>query len=233
MSIGIGTDNGAKTISSPRYTPYHVPHRTEIAGFMTILHGDDRFYNNIFIQQEQRPAMLKNMKECRENKNVWDDCNIIAGTWPFSEYPTYEEWKKEFDGYCGMGSLPSDRYYIHLPVWTGGNVFFNGAVPSVKENDYLEDKGHQVTAEVEERDDGWYLKTDLYDYISVQYDSKDKLISTDLLGMAFEPEEKYENPDGTPITFDEDYYGVRRDGRITPGPFASAKDILNRPLFEL
>jgi hypothetical protein len=36
----------------PRYTPYHLPHRTEVAGFMTFLHGDDRFYNNIFVQQD-------------------------------------------------------------------------------------------------------------------------------------------------------------------------------------
>ena len=34
-----------------RYTPYHMPHRTEVRGFMTILHGDDRFYNNIFVQK--------------------------------------------------------------------------------------------------------------------------------------------------------------------------------------
>lgn len=26
-------------------------HRTEGYGFMTILHGDDRFYNNIFVQK--------------------------------------------------------------------------------------------------------------------------------------------------------------------------------------
>ena len=26
-------------------------HRTEVAGFMTILHGDDRIYNNIFVQK--------------------------------------------------------------------------------------------------------------------------------------------------------------------------------------
>ena len=50
-AVGTGVDNGAKTLRSPRYTPYHVPHRTEVAGFMTILHGDMRFYNNVFVQQ--------------------------------------------------------------------------------------------------------------------------------------------------------------------------------------
>lgn len=34
--------------TSWRYTPYHMPHRTEVMGFMTILHGDDRFFIIIF-----------------------------------------------------------------------------------------------------------------------------------------------------------------------------------------
>jgi len=32
-----------------RYTPYHLPHSTEIAGFSIILNGDDRYYNNLYI----------------------------------------------------------------------------------------------------------------------------------------------------------------------------------------
>ena len=56
--VGDGTDNGGRKFATPRYTPYHVPHRTEIAGFMTILHGDARFYNNIFVQREFRKDLL-------------------------------------------------------------------------------------------------------------------------------------------------------------------------------
>jgi len=32
-----------------RYTPYHLPHSTDIAGFSIILNGDDRFCNNLFL----------------------------------------------------------------------------------------------------------------------------------------------------------------------------------------
>jgi glycosyl hydrolase family 120/parallel beta helix pectate lyase-like protein/uncharacterized protein DUF1565 len=32
-----------------RFTPYHLPHSTEVAGLSTIYSGDDRFYNNIFV----------------------------------------------------------------------------------------------------------------------------------------------------------------------------------------
>ena len=31
-----------------RYTPYFLPHSTEVAGLSIILGGDDRFYNNLF-----------------------------------------------------------------------------------------------------------------------------------------------------------------------------------------
>ncbi len=218
VSIGIGTDNGSKTLKSQRYTPYHVAHRTEIAGFMTILHGDDRFYNNIFIQQPMRPAMKADMEKTRKNPNEWDDCNLEAGTWQFSGYPLPEEWNREFTGYCGMGSEPSDRYYMHLPVWTGGNVFFNGAKPSSKEQDYTEDKEHTVSISVEEHEDGWYLKSDLYE---AMYAKADRVISTDVLGMAFEPEEKFEDPDGTPVVLDKDYFGNIRGPEMYAGPFAS------------
>ena len=32
-----------------RYTPYHLPHQTEVAGLSIILNGDNRFYNNLFL----------------------------------------------------------------------------------------------------------------------------------------------------------------------------------------
>ena len=38
--------------------------------------------------------------------------------------------------------------------------------------------------------------------------------------MAFEPEEYYENPDGTPINFNTDYFGDHRSEAVIPGPFA-------------
>ncbi len=216
-AVGIGTDNGAKTLASPRYTPYHMPHRTEVAGFMTFLHGDMRFYNNIFVQQKVHPALAA-MQE-RMGKNAWDDGNILAGTFPYDGYPTEEEWEKEFEGYCGMGSAPSDRYYMHLPVWAGGNVYFNGARPWAKEKVCAVGK-EEVTLELKEENGGCRLETNLYDHLP-QLDAP--FVSTELLGMAFEPEQKFENPDGTPIRFDQDYFGAHRGASPTPGPFETGK----------
>ena len=217
-AVGTGVDNGAKTLRSPRYTPYHVPHRTEVAGFMTILHGDMRFYNNVFVQQEV-PAFLKEIEETVTVK-VWDDFNTTAGTKPYDDYQTYEEWEKEFDGYCGMGSAPSDRYYIPLPVWTGGNRYYNGAKPCAKEKDYTVDAEHAIRLELKEEEGGWKLYTNLGEFLPA---GEEKLITTETLGMAFEPEQRYENPDGSDIVFDEDYFGAKK-AHVTAGPFAEVKD---------
>lgn len=219
-AVGIGTDNGAKTLSSPRYTPYHMHHRTEVAGFMTFLHGDMRFYNNIFIQQPVHPAL----KAAEEHMvpNSWDDGNVTVGTFPYDGYPTFAEWDKEFEGYCGMGSAPSDRYYMHLPVWSDGNLYCNGARPWEKEKAPCQTKD-AVSLELEETQGHYRLKTDLYDHLPKDRPSTPS-VSTALLGMAFEPEQKFESPDGSPILFDSDYLGKHRGVSPLPGPFACGED---------
>ena len=218
-AVGRGVLNGALTRISPRYTPYHVPHRTEIAGFMTILHGDMRFYNNIFIQKALRPA-LKQMMDARKD-DEWTDGNLIAGTVPYEDYPTLEEYRKQFEGYCGMGSAPSDRYYNPLPVWAEGNVYFNGAKPMSKEKAFVNETD-EISVCLKETEEGFFLKTNLYDYMP---ETQCSVITTDVLGMAFEPEQKFENPDGSPIVFREDYYGNAHKEMPLAGPFAKSDSL--------
>lgn len=200
-AIGKGTDNGSRSLISPRYTPYHVPHRTEIAGFMTFLHGDMRFYNNVFMQQPVSDGM-KRVGE-KLGADEWDDGNLEAGIWMYDDYPTQAEWEKEFEGYCGMGSEPSDRYYMHLPVWADGNHYFTGAKPWKKESNAIvhEEDAWILVREVSGE---WVVETNL---IGKLPERAAKVIDTHVLGIAFEPEQRYENPDGTPITFDAAYQG--------------------------
>lgn len=215
-AVGRGVLNGTVTKSAPRYTPYHVPHRTEIAGFMTILHGDMRFCNNIFIQKEIRPA-LKCMADAMKDSE-WTDGNLITGTVPYEGYPNMKEYQEQFDGYCGMGSAPSDRYYNPLPVWAEGNIYFNGAKPMSKETSFV-DEENRVSISLKETDEGFYLSTNLYDYMP---EIQNRVISTDILGEAFEPEQKFENPDGLPILFDEDYFGKPYGASPFAGPFSNS-----------
>ena len=213
-AVGRGVKNGSVKYDSTRYTPIHMPHRTEITGFMSILHGDVRFYNNVFVQQPVREKMLEIVADYKDNE--WEDENLTAGTLTYSGYMTEAQWKACFDGYCGEGAAQSrDRYYMPLPVWTGGNVFFNGAKPCDIEQDYTEDTQHHITLELKEEDGVYRLETNLMEYLP-----EAKLITSDTLGMAFEPEERFETPGGEDIIFDTDFYGDCRLNNLVAGPFS-------------
>lgn len=176
--------------TSWRYTPYHIPHRTEVMGFMTILHGDNRIYNNIFMQNWPSEDFLI----FHDTDDGCDMENRQVGTFVFDEYPAFEEWDGQFDR-----SVPADLarlepvHFGHLPVWSEGNIFLKGAKPSRHDKD----TGGKAC----------------------------RLITSDILGKAFEPEQRFENADGSAIVFDTDYYGNKREGRIIPGPFAQLQDI--------
>ena len=218
-AVGRGVDNGAGELPSPRYTPYHVPHRTELEGFMTILHGDCRFYNNIFVQKPIRSGMQDIYEVTKDSE--WTDGNLIAGTHPYSGYPSEEEYLSAFTGYCGMGSdKQRDMYYRKLPVWYGGNVYFNGAKPAAEETDAVVETEHTVKVILKEEAGSWQLETDVYENLPK---TECAMIATETLGMAFEPEQRFENPDGTSIIFNQDYFGERRMICPLPGPFASAE----------
>ena len=213
-AVGRGVKNGSQKYDSTRYTPIHVPHRTEITGFMSILHGDVRFYNNVFVQQPVREKMVEMVADYAGNE--WEDENLTAGTLTYSGYMTEEQWKACFEGYCGEGAPQNrDRYYMPLPVWTGGNVFFNGAKPADIEEDFTLDTEHHITLELKEENGQYRLETNVMDYLP-----EAKLITSDTLGMAFEPEERFETPEGEDILFDTDFYGSSRMNHLVAGPFS-------------
>ena len=119
-----------------------------------------------------------------------------------------------------MGSPASDHYYIPLPIWTGGNVFFNGAKPCNKEKSFAIAE-HPVELSLVEKEGTYRLKTNLYEFLP---ETDCQMIATPVLGMAFEPEEAFENPDGTPIIMDEDILGRKRGLKPIPGPFAGKEE---------
>ncbi len=200
-----------------RYTPYHMRHRTEVMGFMTILHGDNRFYNNIFVQKWPTEDF-----DPQGSSDGPDAHNRKVGTHVWNGYPTEAEWLQPFifDGFPDMRGL--EPYQMaHRPVWISGNAYFNGAGVYEKEfNAFVPDCGH-VKIDLVEKDGKLYLDSDLFKNLS---SVKGAMIDTETLGQAFEPEQYFENPDGTPITFDRDYFGNHRGINVIPGPFATVED---------
>ena len=212
--INSGVDSVVNGQREPRYTPYHIRHRTEVAGFMTILHGDDRIYNNIILQHYP----VTNL-----NKTPMDNDYEVAGTAPFDIFPAYGEWISHFmmDREPDMGALAT-YHFGHLPVWVEGNAYFGGASVSKHEKHGLIRADVEAKAELTEKDGKVYLKTNVYTLLE---GFRDERIDSDTLGCAFEPEQRFENPDGTAIVFDEDYFGVRRGADILPGPFADGAEL--------
>ena len=209
--INSGVDSIVNGQREPRYTPYHIRHRTEVAGFMTILHGDDRIYNNIFVQQH--PADPEKKPTVCDHRTV--------GTAPFDIFPSYDEWYAPFKEGAepNMGGLGT-AHFGHLPVWVKGNAYFNGATVSRHEDAaYVGEKPVSVT--LGEKDGKPCLDTDVYGELKGCLRG---IITSDILGCAFEPEQRFENPDGTAIVFDRDYFGNHRGLSAMPGPFAAAED---------
>ena len=201
-----------------RYTPYHMPHRTEVMGFMTILHGDDRFYNNIFVQKWP----VEDVVIPHDSDEGADIENRKVGTFVMDEYPTYDEWIAQFDFTKNPDMKKLESVHdSHLPVWIEGNVYLSGAKGYAKEKNGLQIDGSEAAADLVEKDGKYILLTNIYELIG---EFKDRMIHSDILGKAFEPEERFENPDGTPITFDKDYFGNHRGEKILPGPFAEGAD---------
>ena len=209
--INSGVDSVVNGQREPRYTPYHIRHRTEVAGFMTILHGDDRIYNNLFVQKWP-------VTDATIPPQAPD--NQIVGTAPFDIFPSYEEWISHFDftREPDMGALGT-YHFGHLPVWVKGNAYFNGASVSKHEQHGASPEG-EAKVELAEKDGKVVLETNLYDLLG---DFADGIITSDILGCAFEPEQRFENPDGTEIIFNRDYLGEHRGARAIPGPFAAGK----------
>ncbi len=221
--VGAGVDNGGKQLPTPRYTPYHMPHRTEVAGFMTILHGDMRFYNNIFVQQDIRSDYTGYVKKHGTEKEY----NFICGTLVYEGYPTTGEYLEKFGPWTPDDEKNRDKYYDKLPVTSSGNLYFNGAKSCSSEKDAYTDDEHKVRLKIAEKDGKPVLDTDLFEYLP---ESSAMVISSATLGEAFEPEQRFESPDGTEIVFNEDYFGNHRGVNPMYGPFED-RETGSGPLF--
>lgn len=210
--VNAGVDSIVNGQREPRYTPYHIQHRTEVAGFMTILHGDDRIYNNVFVQ-----AYIPD----DAGRKPFERDHMIVGTAPFQIFPTYEEWIAHFT----RGSEP-DMYGLEpyhfkpLPVWIDGNAYFNGATVYEGETNCLNELQGKAFVRLIEEDSKYKLETNLYEMMK-QFQVS--MITTDTLGKAFEPDQRFENPDGSDIVFDQDYLGEQRTSDILPGPFSEGR----------
>jgi hypothetical protein len=166
-----------------RKTPYFKPHSTILAGVADNPTGDDRFYNNIFVQNDSNS----------------------------STYRIPVEW----GGFTGTGL----QIYEHSPgpVQADGNIYLNGALHYAGEKNYIQRKDLDPAIQLIEEAGQVFLTMTLEDF---QGNYKNQLITAALLGKVIIPGCEYENPDGTPVKIDTDYFGHKRnEAGPTAGPF--------------
>jgi len=116
-----------------------------------------------------------------------------------------------------LGLLMYDAREFHLQ--TGGNIYCNHARPYAREQSPLVVERTVPAVRIEKRRDGVYLLVDFGDIVGKQQVT---LVSTELLGKARIPGLGYENPDGSPLKIDTDYFGKPRNpSNPVAGPFAN------------
>lgn len=200
-----------------RFTPYHYAHDTAVHGLMTILGGDNRFFNNIFTGT--LPENIE--KEKSMDPNIWYHANTVLnenhiapkGLWVYNECPTSDE-----NWYQGLKSV-DEFANVRLPMYCAANLYLNDAKPYRCEKDSSVHSGVTPEIEITHEGEDVYLTLDLGADTS---DIKGVTVATGLLGLAFEPEVPFENPDGTPLCVETDFFGnTRPSGEIHIGPFAS------------
>jgi len=194
--------------STDRSTPYHMPHSTKVAGFSATFGGDDRYYSNIF---------------------VGGQTTEMVGTAGFNGHTTsLEEFIDIIDAQqpCDHGEFMKTKQ----PVYVTGNVYTNGAVAFEKETEKMDCKEFDAKFEIEKEDcdDGKvYLKITLPE----SFDSfKSKPHTTVTLGRVRIVDADFENPDGSPLILNEDYFGNCCGEASVPGPIAALKAGENRIL---
>jgi alpha-N-arabinofuranosidase len=104
-----------------------------------------------------------------------------------------------------------------FPLQTGGNVYYNGARPYSAEAKPAVQAAVDPKVRVVEEGRSVYLHLTLGQAVQK---SNTTLVTTELLGKAKIPGLPFENPDGSPLKIDTDYFGKsRNEARPTAGPF--------------
>lgn len=103
-----------------------------------------------------------------------------------------------------------------LQMFVNGNIYLNGARTFKNEEKQLV-LNYNPDIQIREKNDGFYLSLKMDTKIKR---FKNEMITTELLGSALLPNQRYENPDGSEITIAYDYFGKRRNLKNpTAGPF--------------
>lgn len=167
-----------------RFTHYHFPHSTEVLGMMTVILGDDRYYNNIFAADNDSLANSQ-----------------FYGLDAYNDFPSAaEKWKAP----GGLNGYNKKKFTMYIDA----NLYLNKALASNIETNQLENKSLDPEISLTQEDGAYYLNITVDESFS---SVNTQMVNTAILGSSFQSEAPYENPDCSPLTIDNDYFGNARE----------------------
>jgi len=183
-----------------RFTPYQLPHSTEIAGVSGIIIGDERFYNNIFI-------------------GVGKDNGLSKFGINYYGLSTYNDSIKLAWGRTEKRKIQQRRHI-------NKNVYYNGAIPYKKEVDNFVDLDFNPTIKLIEENNSVFLTLNFGEELSK---INAQLINTSILGKTKTTKTNFENPNGSPLEIDYDFMDNKRSSiNSLSGPFSEIKNGFNK-----
>lgn len=231
-----------------RYTPYHMPHETAVAGYSNITGGDDRYYNNIFIGDDdpgKEPLPMTFFEHLpltpREDMDyggaavmdgVPDNSRCYlhpAGLGGYNDYPSahqkqWWEYTKEEIAALKESGKPWQPDKMALPVTIQGNLYLKAAVPSAHESNAKVYVNNGIEIEIDPATCRVQVHVHSPEIIR---GAAPTVVTTNLLGRSYHAEMHYEKPDGSPYRFDHDFFHkLRPEKNVTPGPFEIFGDSL-------
>lgn len=181
-----------------RSTPYHFPHSTDIAGCAVVYGGDDRFKNNIFVGK---------------------DSVEMVGTAHFNGYTNSLEEYIELVEKREPGDL-NIFLEVEQPVYINHNMYLNGAISYEDEKNKLVKNDFSPEINILEKEDGVYLHCKLPEEFE---EFLGEVQTTKTLGRVRIVDMEFENPDGSELILDTDYFGERKTDRHVIGPINQLK----------
>jgi alpha-N-arabinofuranosidase len=171
--------------------------------------------------------------------NLFADRFMLVDT--TREIPYQVPHSTKIAGYFGGFDVPGDdRLYNNIfansvapltfsykdegmPSFFGGNVYLRGMTPPPEEPNPVVITDSIPKPRIVKKADGFYLEWTA----NTDWDGGviRKPVTSDLLGVAKVPGQRWENPDGSDLVINKDYFGNPRDeSNPVPGPFASLKE---------
>ncbi len=209
VSDNIFHDNDADVLVEVDHGPFLMDNNLFLSPVSLMDHSQGGAYvHNLFAGSIQLSSF-----DGRQTPFLKPHSTMVAG---YHNNPTGDDrfYNNLFVGHGGLRSYDHAR----LPVWMDGNVFLNGAQPSRHETNALIQPEFDPALKLTGEADGLYLE--------MKYDPAwntarmRKLITSRLLGRAIIPDAAFDQPDGSRIRINTDYFGQSRNqSNPAPGPF--------------